>query len=423
MRRPFVLGLVGSLVVSLGGLAYVQHRSTRADDALQRARALVDVPFERAPELHDLEVGDALAALEEAESLGASDATLRHDLEALSHLKRGDLIFAEGSLTAARHADGWNVDRHVVAATIARSADNREVAREHVRAALAEQPDHARALLLEADLALDAREGRIAKRALEQLLEVGSRVPAIHNRLGLAHELVGDEEEARESFQRALTLDDAFVEAWVNLGRSLRAAGELDEAFVAFSAATEHAVGDGAAWLGRGLCALDSGRLEEAHTSLGRAAELSSLDPVVGLALADLSVAEGDLEVAANRYRAVLRERMDLAEAWVKLGNVLVRLNEPVDAVRAFEQAIVHEPSLAAAHNGLGAALVATGDPARARTSLERAAELAPNDPNPLLNLALLHERGGDARSAREAWSAALSRDPEHPIALARLGR
>ena len=86
--------------------------------------------------------------------------------------------------------------------------------------------------------------------------------------------------------------------------------------------------------------------------------------------------------------------------------------------VRAFEQAIVHEPSLAAAHNGLGAALVAMGDSARARAALERAAELAPQDPNPLLNLALLHERGGDARLAREAWSAALVRDPEHPVAL-----
>ena len=120
VRHPFVVGLVGSLVVSLGGLAYVQHRSSRADEALRRARAVLDVPFERAPELHDLEVGDALSALDAAEALGAEDPTLRHDLESLAHLKRGDLIFAEGSLTAARHADGWSVERHVVAAAIAR---------------------------------------------------------------------------------------------------------------------------------------------------------------------------------------------------------------------------------------------------------------------------------------------------------------
>ncbi|MCA9616785.1 MAG: tetratricopeptide repeat protein, partial [Myxococcales bacterium] len=273
MRRPILVGLVGSLAASLVGVAYLQHRSTEGEEALARAQAVLTTPFALAPELHDLEVGEALAALDEAEERGATHPALRHDLEALAHLKRGDLIFAEGSLTAARHADGWSVSRHVVAAAIARAADNPEVAREHVRAALSEDSDEPRALLLEADLALDAHEGRVAKRALEALLEVGSRLPSLHNRLGLAHELLGDDEAAEQEFRRALALADDFVEAWVNLGRTLRARGEADEAYLAFTAATEHAVGDANAWLGRGLCALDAGRFDEAREALDRALE------------------------------------------------------------------------------------------------------------------------------------------------------
>lgn len=423
MRRPIILGLVVSVVASLTAISWLLHTQRRGEDALARARSVLATPFEEAPELHDLEVGDALSALEDAERSGARDPLLRHDVEALAHLKRGDLIFAEGSLTAARHLGGWSVERHVLAAAIARSADNPDVAREHVRAALAERSTDARALLLEADLALDAREGRVAKRALEQLLEVGSRIPALHNRLGLAHELLGDVDEAEAAFGRALALSDSSVEARVNLGRTLRAQGATDEAFVAFTAATDHAPGDAGAWLGRGLCALDLGRLDEARAGLERALELAPHDPLASLALADVALVEGRLPVAADRYRAVLREQPNLAEAWVKLGNVLVRQGQSDDAVRAFEEAVTHAPRLAAAHNGLGAALLARGDLSRARETLEQAASLSPDDPNPLLNLALVHERGGDTRRAREAWSAALARDPEHPIALARLGR
>ena len=75
--------------------------------------------------------------------------------------------------------------------------------------------------------------------------------------------------------------------------------------------------------------------------------------------------------------------------------------------------------TLAAAHNGLGAALSLLGDHAGARIQLARAAELDQHDPNPLLNLARLNERLGDRRGAEVAWRAALDRDPNAPVPIA----
>ena len=63
------------------------------------------------------------------------------------------------------------------------------------------------------------------------------------------------------------------------------------------------------------------------------------------------------------------------------------------------------------------------GDAEQAALALDRAAELDARDPNPLMNLALLHERSGDAAAAREAWERALERDPSSSIAQRRLAR
>ncbi|MBX3250794.1 MAG: tetratricopeptide repeat protein [Myxococcales bacterium] len=438
MRRPAVIALCLSLVGSLGALGWLTSRASRAADTLARAEALLVAPFDRAPELHDLAAGDALATLDAALEDGADvPPRTRHYAEALANLQRGDLLEAEGAMSAARHAAGWSVELHVLAAAIGRASGNRAAALDHVGAALALDPDAPRALLLEADLALDAGDGPVAARTLERLLEQASRVAALHNRLGLARELLGEAEAAEVAFRRALALDDATPEAWVNLGRTLRARGALDEAALAFAAALEHAESDAAAWLGRGLCALDQGRLLEARESLERAHELALLAPAghtsrlgaphgdtIALALADLAALDGEHARAAEGYRLVLRSRPHHASAWAKLGNALVRLGDHEDARAAFEAALEAAEQAAgveaAAWNGLGAAFAALGRLDEAAEALGRAATLDVDDPNPWLNLGLLHERRGDRDLAADAWRQALARAPEHPVALAR---
>jgi Flp pilus assembly protein TadD len=61
------------------------------------------------------------------------------------------------------------------------------------------------------------------------------------------------------------------------------------------------------------------------------------------------------------------------------------------------------------------------GRTAAAAQALEEAALLDAGDPNPLLNLGLLHESAGERAEAASAFRRALERDPASTVARARL--
>ena len=425
MRRRILLSALVSGALALAAvLTWSQHRASTRDAHLDAARAALGAPFREAPELHDLEAGDALAHLEAARELGAEVDQEVAEAESVAFLVAGDLVSAAGALREAKRP-GWTARTRLVAAAIAVGRGHLDEADEHVREATIlgadlGDTDHRRALLFAGDLALDREEARAARDAFAELARLEPDVAAVHNRHGLALEALGDLAAARAEVARALELDPELVDAWVNHGRQERAAGETEASAAAFRRATELAAGRGDAWLGRGLAALDAGDLDRARPAIERARELSPESLDAALAEGDLLRAEGRLEEAANAYRLVMRDNLHHAGGWVKLGNVLFATGERADAAFAYRQALEGDPSLAAAHNGLGAALMGRDDGA-ARVALERAAELDGADPHPLMNLALLAERSGDRAGARDAWSRALERAPGSPVAEAHL--
>ena len=422
MRRRslwFVAGItIASTSVAIVG---IQWRAAGAEDAEARARALLDASLAEAPELDDIEATEAMAALDEAIELGADGlAGLRAYAEALTYLHAGDLIFAEGSLTEARHQDGWSPDLRVLAAAIARSKQEHHQAEIHANEALGADPEHPRALLMHADLALDEHDSRGALVALGRLVELAPRLAGLHNRRGLALEMADERDAARDAFERAIELSPDLPEPHINLGRIARADGDLARARTAFERATRLAA-DADAWLGLALCALDEDDLDVATRGFQRAMELAPHDVSGRIGLADVALRRGMPDDALDHYRAALREAPHHAAVWVKLGNLLVAQRDLNGAEEAFERAIRNGPHLAAAHNGMGATLMQLGRDAEAERALERAAELDPADPHPMMNLALMRERAGRADAARDAWREALRRDPESIVARSHL--
>ena len=67
--------------------------------------------------------------------------------------------------------------------------------------------------------------------------------------------------------------------------------------------------------------------------------------------------------------------------------------------------------------NTLGAWQLQMGRGSRARQTLDRAQELIPTSPDPLLNLAVLYQATGDLDLARQQLAAALRLDPDHAAA------
>jgi tetratricopeptide (TPR) repeat protein len=387
----------------------------KREDAAKLAREadlVLHAPIARAPEIARIESTRARMLLEDALDLH-EDAALRGRLayaEALEEYQKGRAPRAQAALERARRAWPRSVEIEVLAGNLAIQAGDATGAAKHAAAALALDARDARARLLAADVAADRGESERAAQLLAGLIAQAPAVGSFYNRRGLVNEALGHVEAAHADFERACELDPSLAEPHINLGRLLRDAGRPREAEQSFALALERNANDAQAWLGRGLSRVAQGDLEGGALDVQHARELAPAEPGPLLALADIDAWHKRFDSAIERYRAALALRGDDAVAWLKLGNALTRKRDFASAREAFEHAIAQKPDLAAAHNGLGAALMGLGDAANAEKAFATAATLDERDPNPLLNLALLHTRNGDRRAARDARAQAEAR-------------
>ena len=91
-------------------------------------------------------------------------------------------------------------------------------------------------------------------------------------------------------------------------------------------------------------------------------------------------------------------------------------------AITTFREIIEQNDDLPGAHANLGIALVRSGDPEAGRAALERATELAPEQPVILNQLGVLHRRAGRFDEAADAYRRALAADPDYADAHVNLG-
>ncbi len=432
-NRRHVLGFaIGtSAVIGLGTVGYMVQGMREADALVTGANARLHAPFVEAPGVDRVQASGAAAMLERAIDMGRDEDEVRgtfHYARALEDLQRGDLVLAEGELSSAHQFLGETVDLVILSAALSRARLLHEDAEREIAHALEMAPDEPRAILLAADIALDLDHGSEAREHLTHLSALVPNSSIVHNRLGVALEEEGDLEGAERELRDAARIDRQGHDAWVNLGRVLRRAGRHEQAREAFDVAVQRAPSDSDALLGRGLTRAATGDVRGAEADFRRAAELAPNDAEPLLALGDLQRDLGAVSDAVTTYRSAIdREDADAA-SWLKLGNALALLEDYTASAHAFEAAIRRAPELAAAHNGLGASLMhlSDEDPIRrpeAVMALERAAELDPTDPNPLMNLALLAERDGVRDAARSAWERVLLVWPGSPIATRRLAR
>ncbi len=424
--RVATLALATSALVAVSAVGYTSWRDAQARAMLEQARARLDASILDAPGLDRIQASTAVSLIERAEALGAGGSDVRgleHYARGLEDLQRGDLLLAEGELGSALQFLGPTVDLHVFAASLSRARMLEADALVELAAALAMDPEHPRARLLAADLALDRGAASEAREILVALVDDCPTSGPLHNRLGLALEALDDSEGAEREYRDATELDHLGHDQWINLGRLLRRRGEHADALSAFDTAVARASSDPDAILGRGLERAANGQIDGAEQDFRRAAELAPNDAEPLLALGDLQRDLGQVESAVQTYRnAIDREDADAA-SWLKLGNALALLEEYGQAEAAFRAALRRAGGLAAAHNGLGAALMHLDRETEAAVQLEEAAALDPTDPNPLMNLALIAEAGGDRRASVLAWERVLEVWPASPIATRRLAR
>ncbi len=101
------------------------------------------------------------------------------------------------------------------------------------------------------------------RRAAETAQPVEDKSAAEWFALGCELEL-GDPDEARTAYERAIALDPAFVDARINLGRLLHEAGKLDEAEAHYRAAVGAAPNRALPWFNLGLVLWAEGQIDAA---------------------------------------------------------------------------------------------------------------------------------------------------------------
>lgn len=95
----------------------------------------------------------------------------------------------------------------------------------------------------------------------------------------------------------------------------------------------------------------------------------------------------------------------------------------PEASIELFSAAVKADPFNGAAHNNLGAALLARKDYYQAARHFEQAIRLLPAHPDPRVNLGLLYESAGQLRNAQEQYEEALVVSPEYLPAIQPLAR
>jgi len=240
-----------------------------------------------------------------------------------------------------------------------------------------------------------ARDGRRDEAAelYRRVLEINPNYGEAHVNLAAYFRQQGEYERALAHLKQALILTPEKEELWINLGITLASTGRDSAALAAFESVIKQ--GRGMVWsayFNRGIMLLERGLEQKAVK---------------------------DLEAAA-RYRP---GRLT-TETWLKLGEVLERINRRQLAVELLSLGTGEPAFNAACWKTLGRLQILTRQSLKAVESLENALRLGGEDYRTLVMLGLASQQAGLAGKAVESYRHALELSAENrPEILNNIGQ
>lgn len=244
-----------------------------------------------------------------------------------------------------------------------------------------DRADHVRALVRLANVLDWAGKRQEAERLTEQALQLSEGGDATALFLaGNQRRERGDSEGAVAAWQRAIQIDQSYLEAHFNLASLLRDSGRVSEARKHFEACLQLDALHGPSHLGLGLVLESLGDHSAARNAFRRAikSQPDLVDAHNRLAISYVSDREYDKAEAA--LQDAVRVAPGSARARHNLGVLLAELGRVEDAVLELQQAVALESGRASSHHKLGMALVIVGRGDEGLAQLQLAASLAPDD-------------------------------------------
>jgi len=216
------------------------------------------------------------------------------------------------------------------------------------------------------------------------VLERSPKLADIRHLSGLCLSFLGQPEAALEEFDRALALNDQYVEAHVSRALTLNELGRFEEAREAFERAGYYEY----ATAGRFPAAITA-RLANAHAEVG-----------------DLYVEAGAPMEAAVQYRRALEMRPRFHDIRNKLAQALLQLGDLDSAIEQLQIALEGNPRYIPARLNLGLAHYRKGRTEDAVREWQDCRLQEPKNPQVRAYLALLDQEADQGRPAQPATDA-----------------
>jgi tetratricopeptide (TPR) repeat protein len=192
----------------------------------------------------------------------------------------------------------------------------------------------------------------------------------------------GRQEEARDEFLRALTIDPEEVNVINSLGVCYGQLGRMDQALDCFQRARDLDPDNIMTHFNLGFALAALGRRDEGIAALTRAAELDPEHDDVRLQLGRLLLLEGLAEEAERHLERAAAAARPRPLCWRLLGDIQWRRGDLDQAVALYERAVKAAPLDAESLSGLGALFLERGTDSDVALSLcGQAVELAPDNP------------------------------------------
>jgi Tfp pilus assembly protein PilF len=185
---------------------------------------------------------------------------------------------------------------------------------------------------------------------------------AVHNNIGKAYELKGNQRQARESFRRACLLDPNLAEVWFNLAELDQRSGFLEQAVAHYQQAIRI-----------------NPLMNAAHNNMGNA-------------LRDLK----RYPEAIEAFRKLVALAPDLAQGHYNLGSVYRMTGQYPEAMIHLSKAIELQPAYVDAWNNLALACKNVGDLDRALNYFNKAVQLQPDFAIAYWNRSFVHFLNGN---------------------------
>jgi len=147
------------------------------------------------------------------------------------------------------------------------------------------------------------------------------------------------------------------IAAALREARELHRRGDSDAAIEACARVLEQDDTRAEAWQLKASVELQAGRLQAARESVARAIALAGEQPQLMLLEAHVLQDSREHAAAADRLRRLAANHPQWAPGHVSLGEVLVDMGRPAEALEAFRAAAAIEPGNAATWNNIGIAL------------------------------------------------------------------